>query len=200
METKNIYLWLDTSQWAPGTNLQLGIGNIVFMNGPLGAFADDDAASIILNWKGDPVDVQVWTAKLGEGDVSNADDTDAYTVRVGVNVTKDLRVTVEGLVLNEMSMTGQDFGDTFWVGGTVGAKIGDDPARWAVRVRAAGVYRRRWCYLRASPAKRAGMVGSCSPGCRSGRSASTRWAGTPRATTCADRAAASREPARIRSG
>ena len=107
VETKNIYLWLDTSQWAPGTNLQLGIGNIVFMNGPLGAFADDDAASIILNWKGDPVDVQAWTAKLGEGIVSNADDTDAYAVRIGVNVTKDLRVTVEGLMLNEMSMTGQ---------------------------------------------------------------------------------------------
>jgi hypothetical protein len=124
VETKNIYLWLDTSQWAPGTNIQLGIGNIVFMNGPLGAFADDDAASIILNWKGDPVDVQVWTAKLGEGNTSNADDTDAYTVRVGVNVTKDLRVTVEGLVLNENSMSGQDFGDTFWVGATVGAKIG----------------------------------------------------------------------------
>jgi hypothetical protein len=124
VETKNIYIWLDASQWAPGTNLQLGIGNIVFMNGPLGAFADDDAASIIVNWKGDPVDVQVWTAKLGEGNVSNADDTDAYTVRVGVNVTKDLRLTVEGLVLNENSMSGQDFGDTFWVGGTVGAKIG----------------------------------------------------------------------------
>jgi hypothetical protein len=124
VETKNIYLWLDTSQWAPGTNVQLGIGNIVFMNGPLGAFADDDAASIILNWKGDPVDVQVWTAKLGEGNTFNADDTDAYTVRVGVNVTKDLRLTVEGLVLNEQSMAGQDFGDTFWVGGTVGAKVG----------------------------------------------------------------------------
>ncbi len=124
VETKNIYIWLDASQWAPGTNLQLGVGNIVFMNGPLGAFADDDAASIIVNWKGDPVDVQVWTAKLGEGDVSNADDTDAYTVRVGVNVTKDLRLTVEGLVLNENSMAGQDFGDTFWVGGTVGAKLG----------------------------------------------------------------------------
>jgi hypothetical protein len=125
VETKNIYLWLDTSEWAPGTNVQLGIGNIVFMNGPLGAFADDDAASIIANWKGDPVDVQVWTAKLGEGNVANADDTDAYAVRVGVNVTKDLRVTLEGLLLNENAMSGQDFGDTFWVGATVGAKVGD---------------------------------------------------------------------------
>jgi hypothetical protein len=66
----------------------------------------------------------VWTAKLGEGSTFNADDTDAYTVRVGVNVTKDLRLTVEGMVLNENSMSGQDFGDTFWVGGTVGAKVG----------------------------------------------------------------------------
>ena len=137
VETKNIYIWLDTSQWAPGTNIQLGIGNIVFMNGPLGAFADDDAASIILNWKGDPVDVQVWTAKLGEGNVSNADDTDAYAVRVGVNVTKDLRLTAEGLVLNENSMSGQDFGDTFWVGGTVSFKIG------TVQLDGQGVYGQR---------------------------------------------------------
>ena len=125
VETKNIYLWLDTGQWAQGTNIQLGIGNIVFMNGPLGAFADDDAAAVILNWKGEMVDVQGWMAKLAEGNTANADDTDAYALRVGVNVTKEIRVTLEGLLLNEASMPGQEIGDTFWIGATASAKVGD---------------------------------------------------------------------------
>ena len=95
------------------------------MNGPLGAFADDDAASIILNWRGEMLDVQGWMAKLGEGNVSNADDTDAYALRLGANVTKEIRVTLEGLLLNENSMPGQDIGDTWWIGATASAKVGD---------------------------------------------------------------------------
>ena len=97
VETKNIYLWLDTGDWAAGTSTSSVSAYMVFMNGPLGAFADDDAAGIILNWKGEMVDVQAWTAKLGEGNTANADDTDAYALRVGVNVTKEIRVTLEGL-------------------------------------------------------------------------------------------------------
>lgn len=125
VETKNIWLWLDTGGWLPGTSVLMGIGNIVFMNGPLGAFADDDAATIQLNWKSDMVDVQGWLAKLGEGNINNADDTDAYAIRVGVNITKDIRVTLEGLLLDEKLIAGQNLGDTFWIGATVGAKIGD---------------------------------------------------------------------------
>src|SRR5262245_53085942 len=125
VETKNIWLWLDTSQFVPGTSIRLGIHNIVFMDGPLGAWADDDAAGVQLNWKSDMVDVQGWDAQIGEGSTANADDTQACAVRVGVNITKDLRVTLEGLLLNEMSMPGQDIGDTFWIGATVGAKVGD---------------------------------------------------------------------------
>ena len=64
-------------------------------------------------------------AKLGEGNVSNADDTDAYALRLGVNVTKEIRVTLEGLLLNENSMPGQNIGDTFWIGATASAKVGD---------------------------------------------------------------------------
>jgi len=152
VETKNIYLWLDTGEWAPGTNIQLGIGNIVFMNGPLGAFADDDAASIIVNWKSDMVDVQAWTAKLGEGNTANADDTNAYAVRVGVNVTKEIRVTLEGLILDEQSMAGQNLGDTFWIGATVGAKIGD------IQLDGQFVYGQR-AYIGAAGA-------SCGPTCQ----------------------------------
>jgi hypothetical protein len=125
VETKNIDLWLDTGEWAPGTSIILGIQNIVFMNSPIGAFADDDAAAITLNWKTDMVDVQGWLAKLGEGNTANADDTDAYALRVGVNVTKDIRVTLEGLLLDEKSIAGQNLGDTFWVGATASAKVGD---------------------------------------------------------------------------
>ncbi len=138
VETKNIYLWFDTGEWAPGTSVLLGIHNIVFLNSPWGAFLDDDAAGIQLNWKGDPVDVQFWTAKVSEGNTApcgvlnlptnnhcagNADDIDMYALRVGVNVTKDLRFTLEGLVVNNNALAGHDFGDTFWVGGTVAAKV-----------------------------------------------------------------------------
>src|SRR5262249_40198788 len=119
------WLWLDTSQFVPGTSVRLGIHNIVFLDGPLGAWADDDAAGIQLNWKSDMVDVQAWWAKIGEGSTANADDTAATAVRIGVNITKDLRDTREGLVLNEQAMPGQNWGDSFWVGGSVSAKIGD---------------------------------------------------------------------------
>ena len=67
VETKHAYIWLDTGQWVPGSSITLGIQNIVFMSGPLGGFNDDDAAAIKLNMKFDPVDVEVYTAKLGEG-------------------------------------------------------------------------------------------------------------------------------------
>jgi len=135
VETKNIYLWFDTSEWVPGTSVLLGIHNVVFLNSPWGGFLDDDAAGIQLNWKGDPVDVQFWTAKVSEGNApcnpgfpansctANADDVDMYTLRVGVNLTKDLRLTLEGLVVNNNNLAGHDFGDTFWVGGTVAAKV-----------------------------------------------------------------------------
>jgi hypothetical protein len=123
VETKNIWIWHDTSGWVPGTDLRVGLQNIVFMAAPWGAFLDDDAAAITVNWKGDPVDVQVWTAKVAEFNNANADDVDMYTARVGVNLTKDFRVTLEGLVVNNNNLGGHDFGDTFWVGGTVAVKV-----------------------------------------------------------------------------
>jgi hypothetical protein len=125
VETKHAYIWADTGQWLPGSSVTLGIQSIVFMTGPLGGYFDDDGAAIKLNMKFDPVDVEVYTAKLGEGLRPNADDADMYVARVGANVTKDVRVTLEGMVVNEQSLGGQSFGDTFWVGATAGAKIGD---------------------------------------------------------------------------
>jgi hypothetical protein len=124
VETKHLFLWLDTSGWAPGTALTIGIQNVVILTTPLGGFMDDDAAAIKLNWKGDPVDLEVYTAKLAENNLANADDVDLYVARVGVNVMKDLRLTLEGMVVNDNSLGGVDFGDNFWVGGTAGVKVG----------------------------------------------------------------------------
>jgi hypothetical protein len=124
VETKHLYLWFDSGNWVPGTSVTVGIQNVVILTGPLGGFMDDDAAAIKVNWKSDPVDVEVYTAKLAERGLPNADDTDAYAARVGVNVTKDLRFTVEGLVINDNALPGTDFGDNFWFGGTVATKLG----------------------------------------------------------------------------
>ena len=67
VETKHAYIWVDTGQWLPGSSITLGIQSIVFMTGPLGGYFDDDGAAIKLNMKFDPVDVEIYTAKLGEG-------------------------------------------------------------------------------------------------------------------------------------
>jgi hypothetical protein len=125
VETKHIYLWADTGGFVPGTSVQIGLQGVVFMTGPLGGFMDDDAAAIKVNWKMDPVDVEVYTAKLAERGLPNADDTDLYVGRVGFNVTKDIRLTLEGMVVNDQALAKTDFGDNFWVGATAGVKLGD---------------------------------------------------------------------------
>jgi hypothetical protein len=142
VETKNIFIWVDTGQWLPGSSLTLGIQPIGFMGGPIGDFASDDAGAIKLNMKFDPVDVEVYTAKLGENALQNADDADMYVARVGANLTKELRLTLEGMLIDEKSLAGFNLGDTFWVGATVGAKIGD------VQLDGAAVYGQR-SYSRA---------------------------------------------------
>ena len=95
------------------------------MSGPLGGYFDDDGAAIKINMKFDPVDLEAYTAKTGEGVNANADDTDMYVVRIGVNATKDLRITLEGMIVDEKSLAGQSFGDTFWLGATASLQIGD---------------------------------------------------------------------------
>ena len=139
VETKTLYLWIDTGQFVPGTSALIGAHNIVWLDQPVGAFLDDDAYGIQLNWKSDFADVQLWMAKADENDIFTADDNTLYAARVGVNVTKDLRFTVEGLVVDEQCFANRtavapattgtcvsaSFGDTFWVGGTAGVKIGD---------------------------------------------------------------------------
>jgi hypothetical protein len=124
VETKHAYIWIDTGQWVPNSSITLGIQEVLFMNGPLGPYFDDDAAAIKVNLKFDPVDIEVWTSKFGEGNVSNADDTDAYVARVGVNITKDMRATIDVMLVNEQSLAGQSIGDNIWIGGTFGAKLG----------------------------------------------------------------------------
>src|SRR5262245_15139329 len=128
VETQHAYIWVDTGQWVPNSSITIGIQEVMFMNGPLGPFFDDDAAAIKVNLKFDPVDIELWTSKFGEGttsnNLSNADDTDAYVGRVGVNITKDMRATVDVMLVNEQSLAGQSIGDNIWVGATFGAKLG----------------------------------------------------------------------------
>ncbi len=137
VETKNLYVQFDIP-FLPNANLLLGLHNIVLLSSPALAFLDDDAAGIQFNWKMDPVDLQIWYAKTDENTRANPDDNDMYAARLGVNVTKDVRVTVEGLVMNQQcfarttpvppATTGacvsSDFADTFWVGGTAAVKLG----------------------------------------------------------------------------
>jgi hypothetical protein len=134
VETKNAYLWFEIpGGW--GGSMILGLHNIVFLSGPVGAVMDDDAAGIQFNWKSDFADVQFWMAKTDENNRFDADDNTMYTLRAGINVTKDIRVTLEGMIVDQQCFTrrsallggtcvSQDFGDTFWIGTTVGAKVG----------------------------------------------------------------------------
>jgi hypothetical protein len=135
VETKNLYLWLDTAEWVPGSSVLLGIHNIVFLTTPAGAFMDDDGAGVQLNFKFDPVDLQLYTVKVAENNIANADDIDMYVGRFGFNITKDMRATLEGMVVNQNTgISGVDFGDNFWVGASFGAKFG------TVNLDIAGIY------------------------------------------------------------
>jgi uncharacterized protein YciU (UPF0263 family) len=124
VETKHAYIWVDTGQWVPNSSITLGIQEVLFMNGPLGPYFDDDAAAIKLNMKFDPVDIELWTAKFSEGVNANADDTDAYVARIGVNITKDMRAGIDVMMVNEQALAGQSIGDNIYVGATFGAKLG----------------------------------------------------------------------------
>lgn len=137
VETKNIYLWFEVPG-LPNASLLLGIHNVLFLTSPVGAFMDDDAAGIQFNWKADPIDLQLSAIKLNENTTANPDDNDMYMVRFGLNLTKDTRVTVEGMVLNTQCLarrvgaggpnTGTcisaDPGDSFWIGATAATKLG----------------------------------------------------------------------------
>jgi hypothetical protein len=134
VETKNLYLWFEIPG-VPGLSALIGMHNIVWLNQPVGAFLDDDAMGIQLNWKSDFMDVQLWMAKADENNRQDADDNDLYAARFGINVTPDIRITVEGLGLNSQcfarrsvvlggTCVSSDPFDTFWVGTTVGAKVG----------------------------------------------------------------------------
>jgi hypothetical protein len=102
---------------------------------------DDDGWGIQLNFKWDPVDLQLYTVKIDENNRSNADDNDFYAARLGFNVTPDTRLTAEFLVANTQcyarravpagspagttgSCVSNDFGDSFWAGATAATKIG----------------------------------------------------------------------------
>lgn len=123
VETKHAYIWFAVPG-IPNAGLTVGIQNVTLLATP-SEFFSDDMAAIKFDWKSDQWDLQLFTAKFEEGAVQNPDDVDAYGGRVGVNITKDLRFTVEGMIVNTNNVNGSDFGDTFWIGGTLGAKVSD---------------------------------------------------------------------------
>ncbi|MBI3454462.1 MAG: hypothetical protein HY002_01565 [Candidatus Rokubacteria bacterium] len=135
VETKQAYIWFEVPG-IPNAGLTVGIQNVTVLATPSEFFSDDQAA-IKFDWKSDQWDLQLFTSKFEEGSLVNPDDVDAYGARFGINVAKDLRFTVEGMIVNTNNVPGSDFGDTYWVGGTVGTKVSD------VAVDAAFVYGQR---------------------------------------------------------
>jgi hypothetical protein len=99
VETKLLYLQFNIP-WIKDANILLGAHNITFLGTPAGNFMDDDGWGIQLNFKFDPVDLQLYTVKVDENTRAGADDNDMYAARIGVNLTKDTRVTLEGLIVN----------------------------------------------------------------------------------------------------
>jgi hypothetical protein len=142
IETKLLYVQFDIPG-IQGANLLLGGHNIVWLGGPTGAFLDDDGFGIQFNWKQQVWDLQLYTVKATENLRFRSDDNDLYAARVGVNPTKDLRLTIEALVLDQkcfaqaalptgatqppttcVTPSNSDFFDTYWIGGTMGLKVG----------------------------------------------------------------------------
>jgi hypothetical protein len=153
VETKNLYLWFEIPG-VPGASALIGMHNIAFLNTPAGAFMDDDAAGIQLNWKTDFMDVQLWGAQTDENNRQDADDNTMYAARLGINITPDIRITVEGLTVDEQcfarrsaalggTCVSADIFDTFWVGGTAGVKLG------TINLDATFVYGQRQLYSAA---------------------------------------------------
>jgi hypothetical protein len=99
--------------------------SFAFLDTTPGAFFGDDAWGIKVNWKMDPVDVEVYTFKISENAFPNADDVDAYAARVGFTVPGGVRLTGEVLLINQQNIPGENIGDTFWFGLTAAAKFGD---------------------------------------------------------------------------
>jgi hypothetical protein len=140
VETKRLMFFFDVPG-VPNLRVSTGIQGFAFLDtASSGAFFGDDASGVKVTWKADPVDLEVYWAKLAEGSNFNADDVDMWVARIGVNVTKDARFTIEGMVVDTNCpnlplttpagipvLTGcqpADFGDNFWVGGTFGINIG----------------------------------------------------------------------------
>ena len=134
VETKRLMFFFDVPG-VPNLRVSTGLQFLDFLSSTSsGAFFGDDGAAVKVNWKADPVDLEVYWSKVAEGSIFNADDVDMWVARIGVNVTKGARFTVEGMVIDancpnpaaaaRNGCQPADFGDDFWVGGTFGLNIG----------------------------------------------------------------------------
>jgi hypothetical protein len=140
VETKRLFLRFEVPG-VPDLAVTTGIQGFSFLNNAIGPVFGDDGSGVKLNWKADPVDVEAYWAKVSEGNVFNADDVDMWVVKAGANVTKDVRLTLEGMVIDERNLAGQSFGDNLWIGATANANIGtinlDGGLVWGQRAHAA---------------------------------------------------------------
>ncbi len=110
VETKNSYMWFDV----PGVDnlrLTIGIQNVEFLTQPT-EFFSDDAAAVKVDWKFDPVTVQLWYSRFGDNEAPrapsvNARSNDAYTARVWIQATPDWRFSVEGMLWNQQCFSNQ---------------------------------------------------------------------------------------------
>ena len=102
VETKHAYIWLDTGQWVPGSRSR-SVSRTRLHERPFGAVFDDDGAGIKVNMKFDPVDVELYMAKIGEGQYpnANADDTDMYVGARGHQRHEGHPGHLEGMLVDE---------------------------------------------------------------------------------------------------
>jgi hypothetical protein len=145
LQTRQIYIAFDP-QIIPNAQFVLGIQYVQFLDGPANEFFSTNSGGIRFDWSANPVDLQVYYLKLSENDVFSADDNDFYGIRLGVKVTPDWRLTLEGLLgnwqcfqrrplaaggaaanttlSNKGTCVDKSFGEPFWIGSTVNGKIG----------------------------------------------------------------------------
>jgi hypothetical protein len=133
VETKRLYLQFEVP-FVPGARITAGIQGVSFLESSYINVFGDDASAIKVNWKLDPIDIEFYTVKLEENSrVKAGDDNDMYVAKIGVNLTADTRITVEGMVIDQncfSTVSGAcgtpaniSFGDNFWVGATARTKV-----------------------------------------------------------------------------
>src|SRR5262245_55818807 len=96
-------------------------------------FTNDDVFQIQLDYQpGDPdVEIQLTVGKISEGALPSSNDVDLYMGRLGYSFTEDIYAAIEGLVINQKTLSGSTLGDTFWIGASFRMETDAPEALWA---------------------------------------------------------------------